>query len=271
MKHFEYFAEPTFTSVHPRWIPRISIVMLLAFMFTFCGCLSRPPMNEQTFSFNIPILATTNGEAGERVLGIRTLQIASPFDERALVYRTGEFSYQRNPYAEFLDSPSEGLIAPICGILRGDGCFSDVVLAGSVVKPDTLVEITINQLYGDIRKPQSPCAVLAIQVTFLDATNGMPGKIILQRDYSRRVPLESGTPAALMEGWNKALIEIFAEVATDFRRQEIEKKRPGIRSGESKRSPLILETNVLGRFAAGDVRQDSSKHYTSAVAMERWP
>jgi cholesterol transport system auxiliary component len=234
MKHFEYFAEPTFTSVHPRWIPRISIVMLLAFMFTFCGCLSRPPMNEQTFSFNIPILATTNGEAGERVLGIRTLQIASPFDERALVYRTGEFSYQRNPYAEFLDSPSEGLIAPICGILRGDGCFSDVVLAGSVVKPDTLVEITINQLYGDIRKPQSPCAVLAIQVTFLDATNGMPGKIILQRDYSRRVPLESGTPAALMEGWNKALIEIFAEVATDFRRQEIEKKRPGIRSGESK-------------------------------------
>ena len=64
-----------------------------------------------------------------------------------------------------------------------------------------------------------------MQVTFLDATNGLPGRVILQRNYSRRIPMSSTTPAALMEGWNQALVEIFAEVASDFRSQAIEEQR----------------------------------------------
>jgi len=212
----------TSSCARSRWGMRIPGVVLLVSSLTFCGCLSKPPLKKQTFAFVTPGLAATNAVAGNRVLGLRTLQIAPPFDGRSLVYRTGEFSYERDPYAGFLDSPAEGLVAPICEMLRKDGCFSAVVEAGSAVKPDTLVEISINQLYGDIRKPGSPCAVLALRATFLDTTNGLPGRVVFQRDYSRRIPIKSAASAALMEGWNQALLEIFAEVASDFRRREIE-------------------------------------------------
>jgi len=195
---------------------RVSGAALLAFAFTFCGCLSRPPLNKQTYAFSI---------RGERVLYIRSLQIASPFDGRSLVYRTGEFSYRGDPYAEFLSSPAELLITPVSGLLCGNGCFNTVVQPGSAVKPDTLVEIAINRLYGDIRKPGNPSAVLAMQVTFLDTTNGLPGRVILQQNYSRQIPISSTAPAALIEGWNQALVAIFAEVTSDFRRQEIEGQR----------------------------------------------
>jgi cholesterol transport system auxiliary component len=215
---------PTF-SVRSRWIVRTSGAVLLAFAFTFCGCLSRPPLNHQTFAFEIPELSATNTALGDRVLGIKSLKIEPPFDERSFVYRTGKFSYERNPYAGFLGLPAEELLAPVSGILRRDGCFNDVVEVGSAVKPDALVEITINQLYGDIRKPGSPFAVLAMQVMFLDATNWLPGKVIFQRNYFREVPITSTAPASLMEGWNQALIEIFAEVASDFRRQGTEEQR----------------------------------------------
>ena len=90
------------------------------------------------------------------MLEIRTLQIAPPFDGRPLIYRTGEFSYQRDPYAGFLGLPAEGLVGPISEMLRRDGGFSEVVQPGSAVRPDTMVEITIYQLYGDIRKPEVP-------------------------------------------------------------------------------------------------------------------
>jgi hypothetical protein len=60
-----------------------------------------------------------------------------------------------------------------------------------------------------------------MQIIFFDATNGLPGKVILERDYSRTIPVRSATAEALMEGWNQALVEIFTEVASDFQRQEV--------------------------------------------------
>ena len=65
-----------------------------------------------------------------------------------------------------------------------------------------------------------------MRVTFFEATNGLPGKVILQQNYSRRIPMTSTAPAALMEGWNRALVEILAEVASDFCSQAIERTTP---------------------------------------------
>jgi len=203
-------------------IARISGTALLAFAFAFAftGCLSRPPLNTQTFAFGASVLNPTNATTGDRALRLRSLRIAPPFDSRLLVYRTGEFSYQRDPYAGFAASPADELVGPVCALLRGGGCFQSVAEPGSALKPDTLAEIGITQLYGDIRKPASPLAVLALDVRFFDITNGLPGRILLQRSYSRSIPVKSTSPAALMAGWTEALAGIFAEVNSDFRRCE---------------------------------------------------
>ncbi|HXC36737.1 MAG TPA: ABC-type transport auxiliary lipoprotein family protein [Candidatus Acidoferrales bacterium] len=201
-----------------RQLPGIFAFLVLAFLIG--GCLSRPSVNTKTYAFSAPMATATNSAPGGRVLSIRTFQIAPPFDGRSLVYRTGDFSYERDPYAQFLSSPAQELAAAISGILSADGCFGAVVGMGSAATPDVLVEIDISQLYGDIRKPGSPCAVLAMHVIFVKARNGLPGKVILQRSYSRRIPVKSAAADAFMAGWNTALSEIFAEVASDFRNQE---------------------------------------------------
>jgi cholesterol transport system auxiliary component len=221
MKDCQHLSGIISSIVHSRWSARIFGSLLLAFTCTFCGCLSRPPLNEQTFAFSTPALLTTNAPTGHRLLRIKSLQISPPFDGRSFIYRTGEFSYERDPYAEFLGLPAEQLAAPVSEILYGNGCFSDVAEAGSADQPNALVEVTITQLYGDIRKPKAPFAVLAMQVTFLEATNGLPGKVVIQRNFSRRIPMTSTTPAGLMAGWNRALVEILAEAASDFRSKAI--------------------------------------------------
>lgn len=224
MKHHEHFSAVTSVCLRSRWVVWISGTILLTVAFTFCGCMSRPALNVQTFAFSTPTLPATNGVPNGRILEIRTLQIAPPFDGHSLIYRTGEFSYQRDPYAEFLGLPAEGLVGPVSEMLRRDGGFSQVVQQGSAVQPDTLVEITISQLYGDIRKTRSPYAVMEMQLSFMDATNGLPGRIILQRNYSRRIPISVTTPSALMEGWNQALVGILAEAISDFLNRESEGK-----------------------------------------------
>jgi len=200
----------------PRSI--VSILAILAAILALCGCLSKPPLHKQTFTFGALPAATATASAGDRVLGIRHLRLAPPFDGRSLVYRTGEFSYVRDPYAEFLDAPEEELIAPVRGWLRRTGGFSNVVDAGSALKPNTVVEISVTQLYGDFRQSEHPCAVVTMRLVFFEARNGVPARPILQQDYSRRMPVTAPSAAALMEGWNQAFGVIFAEAASDLRR-----------------------------------------------------
>jgi cholesterol transport system auxiliary component len=205
--------------IHSRLSANIFVTFLLACICGLTGCLSRPAMNKQTFVFGAPAISVTNVVASDRVLGIRNLQIAAPFDGRSLVYRTGEFSYVRDPYAEFLELPAEELMAPVRGLLRGSGNFNAVVESGSALKPDTLVEISVSQLFGDFRQSEHPAAILTVRFVFFEAPSGVSGKVILEQVYSRSIPLSAPTSAALMEGWNQALAEILVEVSSDFARK----------------------------------------------------
>ena len=215
MRGSSYFT--AITRPAPRLRLMLSLFGFASLAFLLGGCLSRPSIKTQTFAFSIPSPTGTNNAPEDHVLTIRALQIAPPFDGRSLVYRTADFSYERDPYAEFLSSPAEELAGSISTILVADGCFGAVVGMGSAAKPDTMVEINISQLYGDIREPASPFAVLAMQVIFVNATNDLPGKVILQRSYWRRIPVKSATPTEFMKGWNEALVEIFSEVKSDLR------------------------------------------------------
>ena len=193
---------------------------LLAGICTLTGRVSKAALDKQTFAFSVPAATSTNAVASDRVLGIRSLQIAAPFEGRSLVYRTEEFSYARDPYAEFLDSPEEDLMGPVCQLLRNEGGFLTVLDPGSALKPGTLVEISVSQLFGDFRHPEYPAAILTMRFIFFGATNGVPGKAIFQQEYSRSLPLGEPSAAALMAGWERALSEILAQVSSDFRNLE---------------------------------------------------
>src|SRR5579871_1622756 len=81
------------------------------------GCLSRPSLEKQSFAFPIPPVSA-NSPANGPGLGVRRILVASPFDTQALTYRTGAFSYERDPYAQFLASPDQILVEPVCQYLR---------------------------------------------------------------------------------------------------------------------------------------------------------
>ena len=194
----------------------LALVLLLG-TFTLTGCLSRPALKTQTFSFGTPAINATNLVAGQPVLGIKKLEAGSPHEGRSLVYRTGDFTYVRDPYALFLDAPEQELLAPVRTGLSSGGDFSAVTGTGGVLKPDVLVEIQVSQLFGDFRESDKAKAVLTMRFSFCTATNGMVGQPLFQKEYSRSIPLDAPSAAALMKGWNEALTEILGDVLADYR------------------------------------------------------
>jgi len=141
------------------------------------------------------------------------------------VYRTGDYSYVRDPYAAFLGTPAESLLAAIREWVRGNAGFSAVIEPASSLKPNTLAEIRVTRLYGDFRQPQRPAAVLTIRFLFFDAPNAIPGRVLLAREYARSIELRSATPGALMEGWTQALTQVLTQVISEIRHSETEETR----------------------------------------------
>jgi uncharacterized lipoprotein YmbA len=192
--------------------------MLLGAVCLLTGCLARPPLEQQSFIFAAPAASAAKASPGGRVLRIRSLQVAAPFEGRQFVYRTGEFSYDNDTYAQFMVPPAEGLVPPINSLTRQSGVFSAVAEPGSGLKPDTLVEIHVTQLYGDFRPSREAAAVLAMRFLFFDAPQGIPGKVLFQQEYARALPLKTRSAAALIEGWNQALDQILQAAMSDFGR-----------------------------------------------------
>jgi hypothetical protein len=130
----------------------------------------------------------------------------------------GDFSYDADPYAEFLVPPAESLRPPIRSWMRQSDFFRTVVEPGSALRPNTMAEITVLELYGDFRRPPEPAAVLKLRFVLLDSPDGIPGKLAFEQEYSRRVLLKARNANALMAGWNEALNQILAQLGSDLGR-----------------------------------------------------
>jgi uncharacterized lipoprotein YmbA len=192
----------------PRCVALLSAILM-------GGCLSKPHLERQSFTFAIPPAGENLSTSGPE-LGVRRIRVASPFDGQALTYRTGEFSYERDPYAELLGAPGEILMEPVGQYLRNSGAFRGVSGPNSVVTADIELEITVLQLYGDFRDRAHPAATLRMRFV-ASRTGDASHKALLQKEYTRNVPLHARAAEALVAGWNEALKQIMSDAAEDLK------------------------------------------------------
>ena len=147
------------------------LVIAISVSAILAGCLSRPELNRQFFTFAIPANNSPARSNNGRVLAIRRVSVAAPFANQSFVYRTGELSYEQDPYAQFLVPPEDDLQEPLRSYLLNTGQFQTVTEEGSAAKPNLLVEVSVQQLYGDFGKRTQPAAVLEMSFTFFAATD----------------------------------------------------------------------------------------------------
>lgn len=203
-------ASPSGNSI-PEFIRRILLCLPLIILL-LGGCLSRPSLVKESFAFAIPPAPNATTTSGP-VLGIRRIFVAPPFDSQSLTYRTGANSYERDPYAGFLASPDDSLAEPLRDYLRNSGLFRAVTEPDSNLTPNLELEVTVSQLYGDFRNRSQPTARFEMRLLAFKHGSTSP---VLQKDYTRNIPLQARTAAALVAGWNEALNQIITEAAQDL-------------------------------------------------------
>jgi uncharacterized lipoprotein YmbA len=195
------------------WLPKVSAVSGLILTLLLCGCASAAPWKKQAFALTAPATETGAG-THTNLLSLRRVTFSPLFEGRALVYRTGENSYEQDPYAEFLVPPNEMLEDCLRLYLRQGHAFAAVLDPDSGLHSSCSMAVSVNQLYGDFRQPDKPFAVLQMRFLLYSTTPADYGHVLWQHEYRRNLPVARRSAETLVAGWNAGLQGIMEEVNT---------------------------------------------------------
>ena len=181
------------------------------------GCLSRPALIRQDFVFQTPPITRPATNPVSDILALTSCDVSPPFAGQPLVYRIGPNAIETDPYAGFLVPPDKTLAIAIRTWLARSRLFTSVVEPGSSVPADQSLAIYVDELYGDLRVPGRPQAVLSLSLVLFDSRKGNGQQVLFQKEYSRNLPVAQNTAVAIVAGWNQALGQIMDEVASDLK------------------------------------------------------
>jgi hypothetical protein len=151
-------------------------------------------------------------------VSLSRVSISPTFQSRSFTYRTGDNSYVQDPYAGFLIPPERALAESIRASMRASGVFGRVVEPGSGIQPTLVVEVSVDELYGDFRQALRPVGTMGIHLMCYEVQAGEPRRIIFDKYCLQETPLARKTPAALMAAWDIDLREIMIQFNSEYRK-----------------------------------------------------
>jgi ABC-type uncharacterized transport system auxiliary subunit len=213
-------------SSHPPQQERIArlltVVAVLATAVALGACaLSRPNVTKRTFLLEPapPPMASVQKLASVRV-GV--VNVAAPYRGKGFVYRQDELKFEADYYSEFFIAPAAMLSEATARALAVASVFRRTIQPGAADAGDYVLDGFASELYGDVRDPARPAAVIAITF-YLTPANAVTPTVIWSREYRQRAPVADATSEALARAWNAALATILADLARDLAAAELPK------------------------------------------------
>jgi len=194
----------------------INLIFIL-FVFSACTGLQKsyPERNYFVIEANIGS-PKVNNIISVTILKINRFKI-SPENKSSneFVYRLGNDRVESDFYNQFFINPSNMIGIQTMEWLSNSNLFEYVFLSNSDADEDYILNGNVSKLYGNFS--DSPLAVMEIEILFLKKDKGNnSNRIIFFKRYSEEIKIASTDPNVLVEGWNKALTSILANLENDI-------------------------------------------------------
>lgn len=151
---------------------------------------------------------------------VRPLRAAPLFERKEFLYRVEGGRIVSDFYNEFAEAPDALITYALIGWLKASRLFATVIEPGVPADAPYTLDGSIAALFGDLRDPAKPAAVMAIQFYLVRAGN--PDRtIVLDRLLRERVEIPDRTPQAIAQGYNQALALILSALERELASLEL--------------------------------------------------
>jgi ABC-type uncharacterized transport system auxiliary subunit len=202
-------------------MPRRAYAVLAAAALAACG-LSRPSVERVDYLLAASRSAPPAQASKPVALKVRPLRADPLYERREFLYRLDGQRVVSDFYNGFADRPDALITSAVIDWLKSAKLFTAVVEPGVPADAPYLLDGSIAALYGDLRDPQKPAAVMEIQFYLVRAGNPNT-EVVFDRTLRQRVEVKAGTPQALAQGYNEALTLILAELERELAALELAK------------------------------------------------
>ncbi|HAS88343.1 MAG TPA: hypothetical protein DCS48_03435 [Desulfovibrio sp.] len=195
---------------------KFAVLLVLVVACGGAGCvkLERPSLDRKYFTLNVARSGENNDVQAVKNLIVRRVKVSPRYENRDLVYKVDENSFESDYYNSFFIPPS-ALITQELRVWMGDsGIFANVLGPESLGTGELLLEGGVNSIYGDYSGAE-PKAVIRMQFLLLDNSNpDLP--IVYSRDFNHEITVTETGPAALVKAMNLGLNGIFTDLEKDL-------------------------------------------------------
>jgi cholesterol transport system auxiliary component len=147
---------------------------------------------------------------------VSDIRISPRYEGQSFVYRISDASYESDFYNQFLIAPAALVTEEVRKGLTQSRIFEYVINSSSQLQPTHRLDGIVNALYGDFRNISASRAVLEIEF-FLSKQLPTGTEIVMNKRYSKAVPLSGRSPDALVKGWDEALDGILTSLIADLK------------------------------------------------------
>ena len=196
---------------------RKSRTLFAAFAAAFLlatGCASKPHLAVEHFTINAPGGPLPERAPGARPISLAPVRVNPLYLDPSLVYHVGGDRVEVDSYASLAASPRSLLNEAIRASLLQPAVRN--LVSGLVGPAGLTVEIFVEEISGDFRRPEEPAAVLSLEVSVY-VGDPSPGTLpVLRKVYARREPLPKRTASSVVAAWNRSLPSIMSELGADL-------------------------------------------------------
>jgi ABC-type uncharacterized transport system auxiliary subunit len=192
---------------------------IAATFLSLTACASKLPRAPQSFTLDPPAPARSVPAPGATtIVALHSTDANATYGGVELVYRVGEHTIERDPYASFAAAPTALLTTAIRGYLKSSDFVRDVVYPGEDVRATLVIEPALAELCGDFTNASQPEAVMSIFFRVLvPVSGGAPDREVLLKRYTERRPIENRTAASVVAAMNQDLEAIMAQFLPDLK------------------------------------------------------
>ena len=198
-------------SLRPR-----SAAFLLCLFLSGCVSLDRSYPDKHYFVLQINRDGEPSNETADGILEVSDIRISARYEGHSFVYRISDASYESDFYNQFLIAPAALVTEEVRKGLAQSRVFEYVINSSSQLQPTHRLDGIVNTLYGDFRNISASRAVLEIEF-FLSKQLPTGTEIVMNKRYSKTVPLSGRSPEALVKGWDEALDGILTSLIADLK------------------------------------------------------